>query len=134
MANMVSSPYGPVPGCPNNPRCEHAGLAHDVWDDHDPLPQCGFYDDSGDCPCGRPPAGYRRAFDQRVWRKGDRVPVHTPVLAPGGTVIKMFDDHHPDWLNTEHDWLIEVELDDEFDEPAQDLDDAESFEFPPPVD
>lgn len=104
--NMVSSPHGPIPGCPNNPPCGHAGLHHDVWDENDPLPMCCVYNDNGDCPCGRPPAGYRRVPDQRVWRKGDLVPAGVHVLTIGGATI---DDHGADWVNTDWAWLTELE-------------------------
>lgn len=35
--------------CPNDPRCPHAGLVHDIYDWDDPVPRCC----AEGCDCGK---------------------------------------------------------------------------------
>lgn len=53
----VDTDYGPVPGCVRG-TCPHARMAHDVWDDGDPMPRCG----APGCDCGEVTAAIVREF------------------------------------------------------------------------
>lgn len=39
--------------CPNEPRCPHAGIIHDIYDAEDQVPRCC----AEGCDCGKRPAG-----------------------------------------------------------------------------
>ena len=44
-------PYRPWWACPNEPRCPHGAVIHDVYDDEDEVPRCC----AEGCPCGARP-------------------------------------------------------------------------------
>ncbi|ANZ35209.1 hypothetical protein BBK82_03125 [Lentzea guizhouensis] len=95
---QVATDHGMVPGCKMK-TCPHAFIAHDVWDDEDPMPMCG----APGCRCRKPPVGWERT--NQYFRRGDTIPAHVHVQALDGVV------HQADaaWRNTDFEWLVEIE-------------------------
>jgi hypothetical protein len=104
--STVNTGPAAVAGCPNYPACEHGPASHAVENDQDPLPLCT----APGCGCGRPPVGYRRSIDQRVFDRAAVVPAGVPVLGTNGC----FYPAKPDaWFNVGCGPLVEVEVEDE---------------------
>lgn len=97
-----SGRYAPTAPCTNTPPCAHGRHAHVLAGDEDPLPTCPV----AGCRCGRPPAGYRRVFEQRVWDNGGVVPAGVAVLS----FDKVLHPAAPQpWRNIDCGPLVEVE-------------------------
>lgn len=100
---LVDAAYAVTPfkdGCPNTPNCGHAGFIHDVYDEEDRMPMCGFVDG---CSCGKPPAGWERT--NQYWKRGDAIPAGVYVQALDGTIHQATEA----WENTDFEWLVEIE-------------------------
>jgi hypothetical protein len=91
-----------VAGYASYPPCEHGAVTHTVENDQDPLPLCT----APGCGCGRPPVGFRRSIDQRIFLGGDAVPAGVPVLGKGG---RFYPAKPSAWFNVGHGPLVEVE-------------------------
>lgn len=100
---IIDAAYAVTPfkdGCPNTPNCGHAGFIHDVYDEEDRMPMCGFIDG---CTCGKPPAGWERT--NQYWKRGDTIPANVYVQALDGTVHQAAEA----WENTDFEWLVGIE-------------------------
>jgi hypothetical protein len=98
----MDTEQGSVAGCPSYPSCGHDLTCHAVEDDWAPLPICT----APGCGCGRPPAGYRRMIDQRVFDRAAVVPAGVAVLDEGG---RFYPAEERAWFNVGCGPLVEVE-------------------------